>query len=756
MIISPYTPDIVRPQYEAFKYDTDLIGKVLLYKQAAYDDAYRNIQNLRQKALNIQFLNEKEQRKIDHFNNQVNDFFSKNEELGDLSNSAIANKYTNIFNIIGKDPELIKRYKKDAKYQKMLLDVENKKNSKDPIKAGFHPVNYSNFLSRVQEYSETDLDTEDFEVRPYNNYIDYHAEIARLVKDVPIKKYTEERPTGDGRIVSITRVGRDPNEVRRVVSNFMQSKGAVQLREEAEYDFRSNQDIPGQAELYNNYTGYINQQKEILAKQLDSVIAQRKTATGEQATQLAEQQTLIETKLSDLDLSQYSPSQFYDRDQDEIIGDLTNVHLFNTTDNLTQAYGGFAESKVYKPDSALLQLMKLEQNSAVQQAKLRMAELKAQGKLASEGGPLEIDTPSVSQPVSVDFGSTLESIESSLTKLSASETNIFETGLQSEGQVIRTADQVANDLLRNPNALRDNAVYADSPWVKAFKLARLDALRKYEKVDDSTIPLMLEEIKPRIIQIINNPQTKQEVEINKEFQDIKANKQSVENFLEEANKSGDPLKYIEARPNIYTFGSGLKILDATGLTGDRAKMVDEAALTMYGVVQNHIGNVMPIKGEKGEQILSIERDWMKHAQIFDDGTVRLWMDPQLFKEGDPDESTTALRPGVLNNDYFMIDGKEQKPTVEKPYIQFKDPGFMKVNWSKHLGLRLTEAPQKRYGWSKDKKTVPFEIRMVDDQIQYAVNGGEFYDTGTSNPELVLPKIYDIISASNSTDFNKGQ
>lgn len=755
MIISPYTPDVVRPQYEAFKYNTDLIGKVLLYKQAAYDDAYKNIQNLRQQALNINFLNEKEQGKIDHFNNQVNEFFSKTQEFGDLSDPNISGRYAKIFNIIGKDPELIQRYRQDKKYQQMLMDVENKKNAKDPRKEGFHPINYGNFLSRIQEYSETDLDKDTYEVRPYNNYVDYNTEIAKLVKNVPIKKFTQDIPTGDGRIQTITRVGRDPNEVRRVVSDYMQSNGVTQLREEAEFELRNNQSIEGKAGLYNNYTGYINQQKQILNTQLDAVKARQKTAKPTELADLAQQQALIETKLSDIDLSQYSPQGFYDRDQDQIIGDLTNVRLYNGVDNLTNAYGGFAESRTFKADSAWLQLARLNQSAAVTQAKLALEQAKLANEISKNGAGVPVNpssalTPdgiSISQPTTQDYGSVFSSVESSLMKLEAQDVNIFASGIQSNGEQIRTERQVAEDLLRNPNSLDKNEMYSGSPWIQAFKLARLEAMRKYDTIDDTTVPLMLEEILPEVNRIVNNPQTAAEVKINRELQDIRANKESVKSFLTEANESGDPVAYVKARPNIYTYASGMKVLDKTGVTGDRAKSIEAANLAMFNVVQNHIGNVNPI-GD-GNQIISVDRKWMKHAQIFDNGLVRVWLDPDLFKDESDDD-----KDGELVGGYFAIDGKEQRPTIEKPYIEFTDPQMMKVNWSKHLGLRLTDKPQKRWGWSADQKSLPFEIRMVDNGIQFAINGGTFKDADTSNPELALERIYQIISQSQSTEFNQ--
>ncbi|MGL5077926.1 MAG: hypothetical protein ACRDBG_19150, partial [Waterburya sp.] len=61
-----------------------------MQKQSSYDQAYAGLEQLKKQALDIRFLNEKEQSKVDDFNKSVSSLFdSKKGEFGDLSRNEV-------------------------------------------------------------------------------------------------------------------------------------------------------------------------------------------------------------------------------------------------------------------------------------------------------------------------------------------------------------------------------------------------------------------------------------------------------------------------------------------------------------------------------------------------------------------------------------------------------------------------------------------------------------------------------------------
>jgi len=123
-IISPYQDGIASRTIKPYKTNTELEFKVLAHRQGQYDAAYAGLQQLRKDALSIQFINKKEQGKIDSFNSKIAEqYHNLQGEMGDLSNAGIAASYSNLFNEIGQDRQLIARYHKDKELATQLQDV---------------------------------------------------------------------------------------------------------------------------------------------------------------------------------------------------------------------------------------------------------------------------------------------------------------------------------------------------------------------------------------------------------------------------------------------------------------------------------------------------------------------------------------------------------------------------------------------------------------------------------------------------------
>jgi len=298
-----------------------------MHKQQEYDTVFSNLSNLRDQSLGIRFLNSKEQKKIDAFNTQLQSKLSGGD-LGDLSDGKVAAGYYSMFDTLTKDNKLISRFRADAKYQEEMLRVEQKRASKDPTKAGFHPVNYQNYMARLDDYINSDLDTEEgaaVTVSPYVDYVNYGKEIGALMKQVPIKKFSSSRAE-NGYIIKDNYEGRDPQEVKAVVSDFMSGPGAAQAREEAEFAFRKAKGNPFfQQTVYDDYTNSKMAAQKSLSSRLASLDEELKHAPASKAAEIAGEKARVESELSEVKASISAPDQFFARGQDDIINDITGV-----------------------------------------------------------------------------------------------------------------------------------------------------------------------------------------------------------------------------------------------------------------------------------------------------------------------------------------------------------------------------------------------------------------------------------------------
>jgi len=139
MTISPYQRGITTLKTEAYTNNIELASKVLLHKQQSFDKAYAGINKLRREALDIHFINKESGKKIKAFNESINkEFGDLDGELGDLSNRNLVKSYTDKFNVIGQDLDLIANYKKDSSYQAELLNIQSKRDSANPKENGYN------------------------------------------------------------------------------------------------------------------------------------------------------------------------------------------------------------------------------------------------------------------------------------------------------------------------------------------------------------------------------------------------------------------------------------------------------------------------------------------------------------------------------------------------------------------------------------------------------------------------------------------
>lgn len=177
----PYEPNI------DFNKGLQVIGNIIDFKSRKYEEAYNYIQGMRSKALNINLGNPEFQKKVDAYNEELDNLF-KDEKLNavDLSDPNISQKYVGWFDKIVQDRDLKFVYgyhnnltKKNSELQQM---------AKNPAKTGFYETNYivwQNSDGGIVDYmSAKSADELKTKTPPtYMPYYDYSKDINTIVSN---------------------------------------------------------------------------------------------------------------------------------------------------------------------------------------------------------------------------------------------------------------------------------------------------------------------------------------------------------------------------------------------------------------------------------------------------------------------------------------------------------------------------------------------------------------------------------------------
>ncbi len=743
-----YNYNIIQPRYEPNLLNVDLIAKVLMAKQAQYDTSFQSIQKLRRDALGIRFINKGEQAKIDRFNDKISQTFeADNGELGDLSDPKGAQKYISLFDEIGSNPQLISKFRKDQEYQDEIRSVEGKRASKDPTKAGFGAINYDNFMARVREYADLDLDSADAQghvLRPYTDYVDTDKEIAERMKSVPIKKFNQQR-TENGYIVTDSYEGRDPNDVARETQEYMKTRGAAQAREDAEYAFRRAKGDPRfEQAIYNDHVDYnIRQQREISSR-LESLDGElNNTKDPEKIQALAGEKAHLEDALSQSKLTLKSPTDYFSREYGEIINDMTTVTLQDKIKNYAAIHGGYAKTTKVEPDRTYLEFkkmgmrvaefnqnLKFKYDALAQQEEIAKDKLSlAAKKAATPTGQTDIRSAAMqgmsyissSDSEHIDFASVYDSAKGSLEKLYAQQTNFLKEGL-THGNNKFSGENAGLELLIKPDRLDNDQFYGGSPYLRAWKVA-LDeqAVKRPDLYDfigtrpkDGESWNKLKELNKlvteRVNQMMTQPKNREEAQYINHLQDIQANKTSMEDFMRKANESGDPAKFILENKQVRTYGNAVydfnlppgadkdvKEKAAEQLSSFRPSF-DENLNTPYSAFNKESSQVN--EGEYNKvfadpnRARTIPLDEVGQVKVSENGKVRIYFKPEAFQEyqtkdekGDP--IPDVKRSGVLSNEnkYFSVKEGNTYKTYKSKDIQAK--GY----------LEYVDPKLNRFNWS---------------------------------------------------------
>lgn len=804
-----YNYQVIQPQYRADLQNVDLIAKVLMHKQREFDVAYQGVRDLQKQSLGINFINKKEQGRIDAFNEKVNKYFADGE-FGDLSDMKTAQKYYSLFDEIGNDTTLISKYRQDATYQDQIRAVEYKRMSKDPAKAGFGAINYDNFMARVSEYSKMDLDSPDaqgYVLRPYTDYVDVNKELGERMKQVPIKKFSVPS-VENGYLVTKQYEGRDPDAVKAVTEEYMATRGITQMREQAEYTARRAMADPRfQETIYNDHVTYNTNAQASIRKELDKLQEEiPKLTDPNQIKEYSQRQAKLESDLSSLTLDLKNPEDYFARDQDAIINDITQITIQDAILSSTQSYGGYSVSTKVEPDRTFLELEKMRQRATEfnivegrknreleQDAAIQSAKLAADGSTATTAtGTSDGMTPrdpglsyiSVSDPTHISYVSTIKDAEGTLTKLYAQQANFLEQGL-SHGDTKLSGEDTGLSLLIDPKMLDNNPYYAESPYLRAYKVAldelytKNPTLADYigKRPKDNTGWDRLKEanriLTSRVKQIMEKPANREEAQFANHLQDVNANVLSLQEFMIEANASGDPESYIANKQNVKIYSNAVYDFDLPeNPTKAQKQKVNEMETLFRPSFENYL-DVPAAEYNSGSTRLTSE-EW--NAQFVDsnrvrnlpfgqvrkvetgvDGTLKVFFKPEAFQSVVNGDTKDLTKSGVLSNDdaYFMVKMDNKYVRVSKSdiqakgYLEMKDPKFNRLNWSNQMGFTVGAKPQKRWDFSADNQSVPFETRRstLNNHVQVSIMGGPWVDYETSDLTAVITMVRQQISSA---------
>ena len=359
MTISPYQRGITTLKTEAYTNNIELASKVLLHKQQSFDKAYAGINKLRREALDIHFINKESGKKIKAFNEGINkEFGDLDGELGDLSNRNLVKSYTDKFNVIGQDLDLIANYKKDSSYQAELLNIQSKRDSANPKENGYNYKNAANYSRRLKKWENAKLsETSDISIKPYTNYVDYDDAIREATKDILVEEYSHDHDLGNGMIETRTFKGKDPNKVLEIVNAKLGSEAAAQVREEAEFDFYNNNNPEFKEQIYRDSQAQINNSKRGLEAQHTKLKTYAKKLKGTELENVSGKIAQIEESIISLDKQLITFDKFSEKSEDDVINMYTSLYSGKLSQGYSEALGGMRESRSLKTNQAYWNLL---------------------------------------------------------------------------------------------------------------------------------------------------------------------------------------------------------------------------------------------------------------------------------------------------------------------------------------------------------------------------------------------------------------
>lgn len=382
MTISPYYQNPYLPNFDIVKTDYDLVVRTLENKQNKYDQAFSNIQNLRQQALNINFLHPEGKKQIDEYNKELDGYFNSLKDYGDLSNPELQNKYVDMFTKIGSDRQLQNLYKVDKQYQSTIGKINGLKSAKDPYKAGYSPTNEYVWMQDLETYRNLSKDeAAGYNPAQYTPYYDIQPEIQESLKSLKFDGSTIEvpDPNNPGRMIRERVETLSPDKIKGYLRSSLSPLAQKQIEIDADYSYIVGTKYnPGTfkqnvySSLINNskanLAGLTEQLKDLEARVVNNTINGNTQDNASIAENISKIKDLIDNEQKTI---QTSESSFYSKSPEELQQIHRSLYKEAKFQNLSNTFSTKVSERIYKPDAAFFQSKQLEmkiQNDAFDHA----------------------------------------------------------------------------------------------------------------------------------------------------------------------------------------------------------------------------------------------------------------------------------------------------------------------------------------------------------------------------------------------------
>lgn len=294
--ISPYTQNLILPNYKTTDYSNDLEMALLVKKQQQYDTFLSRVHSLQNQGLNVSMLNMKGKQRLDAYNQEIDDMLSG--ELGDLTDEKVQSKVASVFNKISMDSDLKERSRLSSYYQQQMSMIEGMKNSKDPTKSGYDKINETVFRKwdgGLEDFMlADDITGFDQKKQGYVPFKNINQQLVNLTKLLHAESQTVQKPVynkvkvkqADGSEKEIevptgydiltSDKGVSSERIRRMFEEVLKGDGMAQLEVLSKYRILQNDSPEGRSNLYNSYNLWLKSEHQNTKKELGQVQALKK------------------------------------------------------------------------------------------------------------------------------------------------------------------------------------------------------------------------------------------------------------------------------------------------------------------------------------------------------------------------------------------------------------------------------------------------------------------------------------------------
>ena len=477
--ISEYTGSLALPQYHTTNYDNTLELALVGKKQKEYDNMVQRLGNLKSQALNISMLNMKGKERLDGYNKELADLTS--QDLGDLTDATVQAKVAGFFTKIATDSDLKERSSLSNYYQTQNNLIENAKAQKDQLKSGYSPINetvYRKWEGGLEDFMMADnIDGWHSKKIGYTPAKDIDQKLVNLTKLLHEESLTTQSPIdkrgGYDMLNGKKYVSKE--RIRGLLSSTLDGEEMAQFDILSKYHILQQNSPEGKMNLYNQYNGWLEGERDLTKQQLAEVTAYKnaydpakldpKLPPDELAKlqaeyavkreQFTQKEAQLTQALAKHTVNEMTPEQWAKLDNKGMLPYINQLTVEKYVNGVADALSWKEQVQKAGMDETYfanqrIDIMreKMNQDERFKQADLRLKEMEINNK-ANTDKDGNSKTPTYSDPADV-FKSTQTISES------WQQTVDLNNQFRKKTDPIVTSSDANNDNLKNPNWIKEN------------------------------------------------------------------------------------------------------------------------------------------------------------------------------------------------------------------------------------------------------------------------------------------------------------